>query len=75
MTDWISVKDRLPEWMKSCLCAVIVPQKGGGYSRELRILHISDTQPKVWNCEGMIVTHWMPLPEPPEEGEENAQTQ
>lgn len=68
MSEWISVKDRLPE-RKGCYLATV--------------RHWVDCKPVVreifWNgtdwlsCEKRLevspkrVTHWMPLPEPPGE--------
>ena len=60
---WISVKDRLPESGKRCL--VYAAQ---GIERHISIasfgrhFHLSGRR-AYWR-----VTHWMPLPEPPEEG-------
>lgn len=59
--DWISVKDRLPETEDHVLCCT-QSKKGGqnivrGYYR----------RDGLW-VSGMNsnVTHWMPLPDPPE---------
>lgn len=60
--EWISVKDRLPERRTYVLCYfkyepespnVVVENyyHGGGY----------------WLSEGSKVTHWIPLPAPPED--------
>lgn len=63
-TNWISVKDRLPEEEAYYLCMV----KGHG----VRIRRFSewakDTRKRFWSngSETKKVTHWMPLPEPPE---------
>lgn len=57
MSEWISVKDRLPApntW-------VLVYAKQGSYMN-LRIDYICNGR---WFFS-MMVTHWMPLPEPPE---------
>jgi hypothetical protein len=60
---WISVKDRLPESGKRCL--VYAAQ---GIERHISIasfgrhFHLSGRR-AYWR-----VTHWMPFPEPPEEG-------
>lgn len=63
MSKWIPVEERLPEKDKYCFCYSI---KYGGYMfigyrgwysgewMEGGTMHIGD------------VTHWMPLPEPPE---------
>lgn len=64
--EWISVENRLPEDGYEKLCYVIMPENGGRYFRTQKILHYSKVD-KGWNCSGMIVTNWMPLPEPPKE--------
>lgn len=61
---WISVEEKRPK-PAQYLCVVLRPILGGAYVRELHVLG-SDYNNK-WNCEGLIVTHWMPLPEPPKE--------
>ena len=63
-SEWISVKDRLPEGMDWVLCACV--------DREVRILcydYIMDDwdihlRPNSCYAKG-FVTHWMPLPQPP----------
>lgn len=60
MTEWISVKDRLPE----CFTEVFVyTDRYGGM---LEMAHIGV---RGWMQNGAIlipnVTHWMPLPPPP----------
>lgn len=58
--EWISVKDRLPENGK---CVLLYSESGGvaegalsmGFFRQWR-----------WNCKLDDVTHWIPLPSPPE---------
>lgn len=73
MSEWISVKDRLPndEDLKKSeeydfLCRVIIPQDGGDAIPETRICHFGLFERK-WDTTGIIVTHWMPLPDPPKE--------
>lgn len=70
--DWISVNDRNPnnEELKrsECfefLCRVIIPEKGGNVCKKALVIKY-DILDKQWECDGMIVTHWMPLPAPPE---------
>lgn len=65
--DWISVKDRLPDWFEDVLCRVMEVEKGGTYAIRYKVLHITEARGKEWNCRDMIVTHWQPLPQPPKE--------
>lgn len=60
---WISVKDRLPDEFAQYLCIVIRPISGGIYVRETMVLWCDYDHS--WGCDNVIVTHWMPLPEPP----------
>ena len=62
---WIPVTERLPDDFSENLCRVIRPIPGGKYVRETRVLWCD--YDKSWSCEGLIVTHWMPLPEAPKE--------
>ncbi len=74
MSDWVSVKDRLPKGTDSVLAWVecgavpVVAYRDADGVWQVDIEHIS------WNGSGSIrdlddydddVTHWMPLPEPP----------
>lgn len=60
MTEWISVKNRLPEEYKKVLSY-------NGY--EMKIDYIVNAPEPIWACqlarEENNVTHWMPLPESP----------
>lgn len=59
-TTWVSVKDRLPDpftW-------VLVYSKQGNYMN-LKVDYVHSGR---W-FNSMCVTHWMPLPEPPESEE------
>ena len=55
---WISCEDELPEENVRC----IVYTEGGGYGISRRM----GRNLEKWECFGLQVTHWMPLPEPPE---------
>lgn len=69
MSEWISVKERLPEKADTgwdYLVRVVLPSDGGTFVRQTRVIAY-DFLDKKWCCTGMIVTHWMPLPEPPKE--------
>ena len=64
MSEWISVKDRLPEYM----CGVIVYIEslcGKNFiDKDIfvnNVFHYQEDNPYI------NVTHWMPLPEPPKE--------
>ncbi len=61
MSEWISVKDRLPESDDYVLCY----RDSCGLSSRIMVGFYLRGK---WTC-GAIgnVTHWMPLPEPPEE--------
>ena len=59
---WISVKERLPR----CGERVLVTNDGSVWEAYLSISHKWVRQEFVWAAK---VTHWMPLPEPPKEGE------
>ena len=71
---WISVKDRLPDYMGEVL--VIVSGKPHENITLDGAYEIAEYDPvegwilEMWPewCSG-VVTHWMPLPEPPEEDE------
>jgi hypothetical protein len=65
MSEWISVKERLPGANEDVWC---YSNRNGGYTFIGYIgYHVRD-----WMENGSLhigdVTHWMPLPEPPKEG-------
>ena len=60
---FVPTAERLPDEFAQFLCVVIRPIRGGKYVREFRVLWCDYDHS--WNCEDLIVTHWMPLPEPP----------
>jgi len=63
---WISVKDRLPDYSNQ----VIVFKE---HHKAIEIANRTHTSSKgdFWSCEyGHYITHWMPLPNPPQEGQQ-----
>lgn len=70
---WISVEDRLPNDndinssnSAYFLCCIISPYQGGVAQKYERVI-LFDNLYREWKCNDCIVTHWRPLPEPPEE--------
>lgn len=67
--DWISVEDRLPEDRSDVLVVAYWHERWGVYmgwcapERAAWSVHIG-----IGDRNDVAVTHWMPLPEPPEEG-------
>lgn len=62
--EWINVKDGYPP----INVRVLVYQAGGVYGGyEIDIEYRCDD--RFWNDQGLVseITHWMPLPEPPED--------
>lgn len=63
MGEWIRVDDRLPENGED----VLVYQKGGVHGgRDMDIEYLQGDG--YWSDQGLFsgITHWMPLPKPPE---------
>lgn len=84
MCDWISVKDRLPErcnlenddWIISdVVFAWFVPYIPNGRSSIVKAYYVHTL--RVWQImsdvyigrRGYKITHWMPIPKPPEDNE------
>lgn len=59
---WIPVSERLPERRRRVLCWLSYPDT------EEIIVENQYYGNGMWMVESEAVTHWMPLPEPPEEG-------
>ena len=64
MTDWISVKDRLPEKTGSYLVFRNIGYGKQFFSIGIRLFY--EQAPEAFTMD-KSVTHWMPLPDPPEE--------
>lgn len=71
MSEWISVKERLPEQDGKVLCRYGFEREGkrSGYMVTGCLdYYATDEIPHFQHAStGLYVTHWMPLPEPPEE--------
>lgn len=73
-TEWIDVKDRLPELKESVILYSEYDGRCIGY-RVTDSPPFSYGEPQAWDRDYMImgynaeirsgITHWMPLPEPP----------
>lgn len=61
VNQWISVNDKLPENAKPC--AVVTEDNGLGVSRYMGRNRFE------WTLFGELVLYWMPLPEPPKDGD------
>lgn len=73
---WISVKDRLPE--RKYVDYLVATRLQTYGSKGINVAWLNDDNGvwksnDEWICDGReIVTHWMPLPKPPEENEDEA---
>lgn len=69
--QWTSVSKAMPgegtrtHLSRDYLCTVMIPLPGGSFRKETRVLSY-ESYSKRWNCADMIVTHWMPAPDPAE---------
>ena len=70
MSEWISVKERLPSSDRDWVLVACKLMPEGFYG----VPHVAELRGGVWwsDCydvplcsAGVVVTHWMPLPEPP----------
>lgn len=68
MSDWISVNERLPDKQGEYLCCYKFKENDDRVFMGTVYYHTYCANPH-WNDAGtgLIVTHWMPLPEPPED--------
>lgn len=71
--EWIPVAERLPDFEGMCLCMRKSYFKANFRHQEIMYFDY-DEQAFCSNVDGIFVadgnvTHWMPLPEPPEDGE------
>ena len=67
-TRWIPCSERLPEMDDNYICAYRFHDGNKNYASTL-FFYATDQNPH-FQCEGyrgLKVSHWMPLPEPPEE--------
>lgn len=67
MSEWISVKDRLPDPGITKIL-VLVQHRHGAIIDMARYLGKQGFDLVSWKLWDSDVTHWMPLPEPPGEG-------
>lgn len=64
MSEWTSVKDKLPRVRKSGFSNYVLTY-GGGYSHVSARLQNGEWT-TVWGTKAGPVTHWQSLPNPPE---------
>ena len=65
-SQWISVEDKLPDRFKP---VIVCYTRGKGTLKALRVEQGYKDINDCWNvygCQTKSVTHWMPMPEPPE---------
>jgi hypothetical protein len=76
-TEWISVNDRLPEANTNVFTTVLFD---GLYVASLCVVAQFESKYKWWNKDidkihPIEVSHWMPLPSPPIQQQENTNEQ
>lgn len=72
MSEWISVKERLPDDNHDTLLVCLLAKHEDAPSGEVVVdtdaFYTSDGEFRFWSGSNVYeVTHWMPLPEPPKE--------
>jgi hypothetical protein len=68
--EWISVKDRLPTYEEASMTRECIVAVVGGTSQTSLYNNPNSPDYDDEDCEGFSyteVSHWMPLPEPPQE--------
>lgn len=72
VNQWISVDDKLPDTVDDCLVWYSC-DTAFGKSKSVGISFCSrcDWYKKHLNGDNIVVLYWMPLPEPPKDGEQN----
>ena len=66
MSDWISVKDRVPEEGEYVLILEPIDKEILEYQERFNVAHWLDGMGWIdWCADDVSPTHWMPLPEPP----------
>lgn len=70
-SKWIPVTERLPEKMGQCVCRYVFGENAE-YPFFQVLWYFANTEKPHFQHEGSMglrVTHWMPLPEPPKEND------
>ena len=71
MSEWINARYRLPDEDGFYLVICSKIEHGFATNKECAVMHFHPGRPgythKRFMCAGgIVITHWMPLPEPPE---------